>query len=122
MASRNEENRAAAVTMRRTTDGLKACSSSPRAVRRGEKVPPAVGTVGDALDLLDLGPLGGERTGVGSCRAEPGALGTGGLFGHLPGLLLEHLLECPFGQPVRTVARTSAYDAVATQIEVSAAP
>src|SRR6188472_3435671 len=101
VASANEENRAAAVTIRRTTDELKACSSRPRAVRRGEKVPPTDGTVGDPFGLLHRGPLCGERTGVGLDRTEPVTAGTGGLVGHLLSLLLEHLLKRPFGQSVR---------------------
>jgi hypothetical protein len=59
-ASRNEENRAAAVTTRSTTEELYPCSSSPRAARRGEKVPATVGTVGEAFGLLDLGSLSRE--------------------------------------------------------------
>jgi hypothetical protein len=98
VASANEENLAAAVTIRSMTDELKACSSRPRAVRRGEKVPTAVGTVGDAFDLLDLGSLGSERAGVGFGGTELSAGGTGLLGGELVGLLFEEQLEGSLGQ------------------------
>ena len=100
MASRNEENRAAAVTMRSTTDELYPCSSRPRAARRGEKVPAAVGTVGDPFDLLDLGSLGGKGARVRLRGAERAAVGTGLVFGEFVSLLFEEQLECSFGQPV----------------------
>jgi hypothetical protein len=100
VASRNEANRAAAVTMRSTTDELKACSSSPSDARRGEKVPAAVGAVGDPLGLLNLGPPCGERSGVGVRGAQLAARGTGLLVGEFVGLLFEEQLERPFGQSV----------------------
>lgn len=87
-----------AVTIRSTTDELYPCSSRPRAVRRGEKVPSTRGTVGNPLGLLDRGPLRRERPCMRLRGAEPATRGTGGLFGHLLGLLLEHLLERSFGQ------------------------
>jgi hypothetical protein len=60
VASRNEEKRAVAVTIRSMTEELKACSSSPSGLRRGEKVPATVGAVGDAFDLMNLDSLCGE--------------------------------------------------------------
>jgi hypothetical protein len=100
VASANEENLAAAVTTRSMTDELKACSSRPNGIRRGEKVPAAVGTVGDAFDLLDRGSLGSEGAGAWLGGASPTAVGTGLLTGELGGLLPEEQFECALGQPV----------------------
>jgi hypothetical protein len=100
VASRNEENRAAAVTTRSTTEELKACSSSPRAARRGEKVPATIGAVGDPLDLLHLGSRGGQGAGVGLGGTEPATSGTGLLVGEFVSLLFEEQLEGPLGQSV----------------------
>jgi hypothetical protein len=68
--------------------------------RWGEKVPAAVGTVGHALDLLDLGPPSHERACVRFRPAELAAVGTGLLGGELVGLLPEEELECSLGQPL----------------------
>src|SRR4051812_1272967 len=100
VASRNEENRAVAVTTRSTTDELYPCSSRARAVRRGEKVPATVGTVGEGFDLLDRGSPCGERSDVGLGRTELPARGAGLLGGEFAGLLFEEQLERSFGQPV----------------------
>jgi hypothetical protein len=89
VASRNEENRAVAVTTRSMTEELYPCSSSPRAVRRGEKVPATIGTVGDAFDLLDLGPLRGEGASMRLGGTELATVGAGLLGGEFAGLLFE---------------------------------
>jgi hypothetical protein len=99
-ASRNEENRAVAVTTSSTTEELYPCSSRPRAARRGEKVPPAIGTVGDAFDLLNLGTRGGERAGVWLGGTELAALGAQLFGGEFAGLLFEEQLEGSLGQSV----------------------
>jgi hypothetical protein len=54
--------------------------------------------VGDPFDLLDRGPLSGERSGMAPGGAELTTLGTGLLIGELAGLLLEEQLESSFGQ------------------------
>jgi hypothetical protein len=100
VASRNEEKRAVAVTIRSRTDELYPCSSSPRAVRRGEKIPSAIGTVSDAFDLLDGGSLSGERSCMGFGGTRFAAVWTGLLVGELTGLLLEEELERSFGEPL----------------------
>jgi hypothetical protein len=98
VASRKGEKRAVAVTMRWTTEELSACSSSPRGVRRGEKVPATVGTVGDAFGLLDLGPLGGKRATVRLGGTGFAASGTGLLVGKFVGLLLQEQLQGSLGK------------------------
>ena len=95
VASRKEPNRAAAVTTRSRTEERKACSSSPRATRRGEKVPAAVGTVGDRFGLPDDRPLGGKGTGRGPGETEASASGAGLLRRDFGGLLFEEQLESP---------------------------
>jgi hypothetical protein len=57
--------------------------------------------VRDPFDLLDLGSLSGERSGVGLGGTGLPALGTGLFIRELVGLLLEEQLEGPFGQSVR---------------------
>jgi hypothetical protein len=87
-----------AVTTRSTTEALYPCSSRPSAVRRGEKVPAAVGTVGDPFDLLNLGSPCGERACVWLGGTEFAAVGTGLSIGEFTGLLFEEELESPLGQ------------------------
>src|ERR1700680_4316565 len=82
------------------TEELKACSSNPRVARRGEKVPSAGGTVGDAFGLLDLGSLSGEGSRVWFRGTGLAAVGTEGLLGELVGLLLEEQLERSLGEPL----------------------
>ena len=98
MASANELKRAVALTTRWMTEQLKECSSSPRAVRRGEKVPATDGTVCDAFDLLDSGSLSGQLSGVWLGWTELTTVRTRLFFGELVGLLLEQQLESSFGQ------------------------
>ncbi len=94
VASRNEENLAVALTTCSMTEELKPCSSSPSGIRRGEKVPATIGTVGDAFGLLDRGPLCGEFPRVGLGRAEFAAGGTGLFVGEFIRLLFEEQLKC----------------------------
>ena len=89
-----------AVTMRSRTEELYPCSSRPSAARRGEKVPAAVGAVGDPFGLLDLGSLGGERSGVWLGGTELATRRTGLFAGEFVGLLSEEQLEGSLGQPV----------------------
>jgi hypothetical protein len=56
--------------------------------------------VGDPLDLLDLGSLSGERSGVGLRGTGFAAPGTGLSIGEFVGLLFEEQLESSFGQPL----------------------
>jgi hypothetical protein len=54
--------------------------------------------VGEALNLLDLGPPSRERAGVGLGGTELSAVGTGLLVGEFLGLLLEEEFQGPFGE------------------------
>jgi len=72
----------------------------PQERPQGEKVPATRGTVGDPFDLLNRGPLRRECAGVRVREAGLAAVGARGLFGHLLGLLGEHLLEDALGHPL----------------------
>lgn len=75
--------------------------SSRSEVRRGEKVPAAVGTVGNRLvGLNGLTGLDDQRTGVGDAWAKPAAGRTGELVGQIPALLAKEGVEGALGQPV----------------------
>src|SRR5829696_3617712 len=101
VASRNEENRAVAVTNCSMTEELKPCSSSPSGIRRGEKVPATIGTVSDAFGLLDRGPLCGEFPRVGLGGAEFAAGRTGLFVWEFVSLLLKEQLECSLVESLR---------------------
>lgn len=86
--------------MRWTTDELYPCSSNPRAVRRGEKVPATIGTVSDSFGLLNLGSLRRECAGVWFGGAEPATVRAGLLVRQALGLLFQEQLERSLGQPL----------------------
>ena len=75
--------------------------SSRSDVRRGEKVPAAVGTMGNRLfGLKGLAGLDDERTDVSGARAKPVAGRTGELVGQAAGLLAEEGVQGALGQSI----------------------
>lgn len=78
--------------------GTVAVLIAPQGSPWGGKVPAAVGTVGEAFGLLDLGPLGGQGPAVRLGGTELAAGGTGLFVGELVGLLLQQQLQGSFSE------------------------
>ncbi len=75
--------------------------SSRNAVRRGEKVPAAVGTVADGLAQRELAALDGQRSVLVVDQAVPATVGAGRLGTEGLGLLLQEGAEGALGQAGR---------------------
>jgi hypothetical protein len=97
-ASANEPNRAAAVTIARSRDGLYPCPSSRRIGRWGEKVPPAVGAVADRFVLPEFDALGSQGSLLTLDGTGPSAVGTGLLIAQGGGLTVEEGSEGAVGE------------------------